>query len=53
MNANLTCRLQEDEDEETSTAGSDSEEEEKEVQQPIFAIGGRSMPFEGNPEIMQ
>ena len=47
MNANLTCRLQEDE--ETSVVGSDLEEEE--VQQPILAIGGRRRPFEGYPEI--
>ena len=53
MNANLTCRLQEDEDEETSMAGLDSEEEEEEVQQPILAIGGRRRPFEGYPEITQ
>ena len=51
MNANLTCRLQEDG--ETSVAGSDSEEEEEEVQQPILAIGGGRRPFEGYPEIMQ
>ena len=44
-----TCRLQEDE--ETSVAGSDSEEKEEEVQQPILALGGRRMPFEGYPEI--
>ena len=51
MNANLTCRLQEDE--ETSAVGSDLEEEEKEVQQPILAIGGGRRPFEVYPEIMQ
>ena len=51
MNANLTCRLQEDEDEETSMVGSDLEEEEEEVQQPILAIGGGRRPFEGHPEI--
>ena len=51
MNANLTCRLQEDE--ETSVVGLDLEEEEEEVQQPILAIGGRRRPFEGYPEIMQ
>ena len=51
MNANLTCRLQEDE--ETSAAGLDSEEEEEEVQQPILAIGVGRRPFEGYPEIMR
>ena len=50
MNANLTCRLQEDEDE-TSMVGSDSEEEEEEVQQLILAIGNRRRPFEGYPKI--
>ena len=50
MNANLTCRLQEDE--ETSVVGLDLEEEEEEVQQPILAISGRRRPFEGYPEIM-
>ena len=50
MNANLSCRLQENE---TSVAGSDSEEKEEEVQQPILAIGGRRRPFEGFPEITQ
>ena len=49
MNANLTCRLQEDE--ETLVAGSDSEEEEEEVQQLILAIGEGRRPFEGYPEI--
>ena len=51
MNANLTCRLQEDEDEETSVVASDPKEEEEEVKQPILAIGGRRRPFEGYPEI--
>ena len=52
MNANLTCRLQEDE--ETSVAGLDSEEEgeEEKVQQLILAIGGGRRPFEGYPDIM-
>ena len=45
MNANLTCRLQEDE--ETSVVGSDLEEEEEEVQQQILGIGGGRRPFEG------
>ena len=45
MNANLTCRLQEDE--ETSVVGSDLEEEEEEVQQPILGIGGGRRKFEG------
>ena len=45
MNANLTCRLQEDE--ETSAAGSDLEEEEEEVQQPILGLGGESRPLKG------
>ena len=36
MNANLTCRLQEDQ--ETSAVGADSEEEEEEVQQLVFGI---------------
>ena len=43
MNANLTCRLQEDQ--ETSVVGSDLEEEEEEVQQPIFGIGDRWGPW--------
>ena len=51
MNANLTCRLQEDE--ETLAVGSGLEEEEEEVQQLILAIGGSSRPFEGYPEITQ
>ena len=51
MNANLTCRLQEDEDEETCKVGSDSEEEEEEVQQLILAIGNRRRLFEGYPKI--
>ena len=50
MNANLTCRLQEDE--ETLVAGSNSGEEEEEVQQPILGIGGGRRPFEGYPDIM-
>ena len=45
MNANLTCRLQEDE--ETSVVGSDLEEEEEEVQQPVLGIGGRRRPLKG------
>ena len=49
MNANLTCRLQEDE--ETSVMGLDLEEEEEEVQQLILAIGDGRRPFEGYPEI--
>ena len=49
MNANLTCRLQEDE--ETSAKGLDLEEEEEEVQQLILAIGDGRRPFEGYPEI--
>ena len=53
MNANLTCKLQEDEDKETSMAGSDLEGEEEEVQQLILAIGGRRRSFEGYPEITQ
>ena len=51
MNANLTCRFQEDED--TSAVGSDLEEEDEEVQQLILGIGGRRRPFEGYPDIMQ
>ena len=45
MNANLTCRLQEDE--ETSVAGSDLEEEEEEVQQLILGLGGERRPLKG------
>ena len=44
MNANLTCRLQEDE--ETSV------EEEEEVLQPILGIGGGRRSWEGYPDIM-
>ena len=51
MNANLTCRLQEDE--EASVVGSDLEDKEEEVQQPILAIGGGRRPFEWYPEIMR
>ena len=51
MNANLTCRLQEDE--ETSVAGLDLEKGEEEVQQLILGLGGGRRAFEGYPEIMQ
>ena len=51
MNANLTCRIQEDE--ETSAVGLDLEEEEEDVQQPILGLGDRRRAFEGYPEIMQ
>ena len=50
MNANLTCRLQEDQ--ETSGVGADSEEEEEEVQQLVFGIGGRWTDSEGYLDIM-
>ena len=46
MNANLTCRLQEDQE---SAASLDSEEEE--VQQSVFGIGSGSRPWEGYPDI--
>ena len=49
MNANLTCRLQEDQ--ETSAAGLDKEEEE--VQQPVYGIGGSWRDWEGYPDITQ
>ena len=48
MNANLTCRLQEDQ--ETSAVGTDSEEEE--VQQLVFGIGGGWKDWEGYLDIM-
>ena len=42
MNANLTCRLQEDQE-----VGSDKEG----VQQPVFGIGGSWRDWEGYPDI--
>ena len=48
MNANLTCRLQEDQE---SAAGLDLDEEEEEVQQPVFGIGGGWRSWEGYPDI--
>ena len=45
MNANLTCRLQEDQE-----AGSDKEEED--VKQSVFRIGGGWRDWEGYPDIM-
>ena len=47
MNANLTCRLQEDEE-----ADLDKEEEE-DLQQPVFTIGGSWRDWEGYPDITQ
>ena len=51
MNADLTCKLQEDE--ETSALGTDSEEEEEEVQQLILGIGGGRRLWKGYPDITQ
>ena len=45
MNANLTCRLQEDQ-----KVDSDKEEEE-DVQQLVFGIGGGWRDWEGYPDI--
>ena len=44
MNANLTCRLQEDQE-------ADSDKEEEGAQQLIFGIGGGWRDREGYPDI--
>ena len=48
VNANLTCRLQEDQE---SVVSSDSDEEEEEVQKPMSGIGGGWRPWEEYPDI--